>query len=48
MGLTCGDARSITLPMKKLQVLHDHLVSEGGLEPLANVLGSVDDRWLSV
>ena len=33
MGLACCDARSITLPMKKLQVIHDHLVSEGGLEP---------------
>jgi hypothetical protein len=34
--------------MENLQVIHDHLVFEGGLELLANVLGSRDDRWLSV
>jgi hypothetical protein len=35
-------------PMKNLQVIHDHLVSEGGHEPLANVLGPGVDPWVPV
>jgi hypothetical protein len=35
--------------MKNLQVIHDHLVSEGRLEPLANVIGDGGvDLWMPV
>jgi hypothetical protein len=34
--------------MENPQVIHDHFVSEGGLEPLANVLQSADEGWLAV
>jgi hypothetical protein len=40
------------LPVSLLKVHalvnHDHLVSEGGVEPLAYILGSSPEPWLSV